>query len=166
MTLEQVASLSEAISSIFILTSLVVVALQLRQSELLNRAKARHDISVFAMEVSKFQAEHADRFARVYAGADLTPGDLHFRNWSHMQLFLHAETFFRHYQLGLMPTAHWRGYAHFIRGYFSTPGFRDAWHGSRQAFSNDFAAWMDEQSLAETAGAALTSSDGERLARP
>ena len=148
MTLEQAASLSEAISSIFILASLVVVVIQLRQSAMLNRAKARHDISMFAMELSKFQAEHADRFAKVYADVDLTPGDLHFRNWSHMQLFLHAETFFRHFQLGLMPTTHWKCYARFIRSYVATPGFRDAWQGARQGFSDDFAAWMDEQSTA------------------
>ena len=130
MTLEQAASLSEAISSIAILVSPVIVVIQLRQSERLNRAKARHDISVFAMDISKFQAEHADRFAKVYGAADLTRGDLHFRNWSHMQFFLHAETYFRHFQLGLMPSTHWNSYARFIRSYFATPGFRDAWEGA------------------------------------
>ena len=38
------------------------------------------------------RAEHADRYAKLESGEPLTPGDLQFRYWSHMQLMLHAES--------------------------------------------------------------------------
>jgi hypothetical protein len=145
MTLEQAASLGEAISSVAILVSLVFVVIQLRQSEVLNRAEARHSLSLFAYELSKFQAEHADRFAKVHSTEELSDGDRHFRYWGHMQLLLHAETYFRHFQLGLMPPNDWNGYVRFIRAYVPTPGFRECWADVAQGYSEDFSAWMNEQ---------------------
>lgn len=145
MTFEQSAVLADVVSSVAILASLGFVVFQLRQAELLNRAKARHDISVFAHDLSKFQAEHADRFVKVYGNEPLSDADRHFRSWSHMQIYLHAETYFRHQQLGLMPPSHWSAYGRFIQGYAATPGFRDGWQDVRHAFADDYVAWMDRQ---------------------
>lgn len=38
---------------------------------------------------------------KLESGAELTDGDRQFRYWSHVQLLLHAETYFHHHELGL-----------------------------------------------------------------
>lgn len=143
MTLEQAAQLAETVSSLAILASLLFVALQLRQNGIISRAQARHSISEFALKLSQFRAQNADRLAKVHSTEELTNGDRLFRFWDHVQTLLHAETYFRHYELDLMPESHWNGYVRFIIGNISIPGFRQCWQEIGPGFSGDFAAWLD-----------------------
>ena len=105
MTLETWVQIAELIAAVAVVISLVYLALQVRQSNRVNSASARHAISEFAMQVSMFHAQHADRLAKVHSEQPLTEGDQLFRWWAHMQFFLHAETYHRQYELGLMPAA-------------------------------------------------------------
>ena len=150
MTLEHAAQLAETVSSIAILLSLVFVAFQLRQSGIISKAQARHAISEFALEMSQFRADHADRIARVHGAGELTEGDRVFRFWDHAQTLLHAETYFRHYELGLMPESHWRGYTRFVVSNIPIPGFRECWQEIGRGFSEDFGAWLDGLIAAHT----------------
>jgi hypothetical protein len=90
-----------------------------------------------------FRAEHADRFAKLESGAELTDGDRQFRYWSHIQFLLHAETYFHQHELALMPDAHWRPYAKYFATYTQSPGFREVWDDIGPGFSEDFARWID-----------------------
>ena len=56
---------------------------------------------------------------------------------------LHAESYFHHHELGLMPDGHWRGYVRFMTQYVRMPGFAEAWADIGPAFSEDFASWTD-----------------------
>ena len=143
MTLEQYVLVADLIASIGVLVSLVYLAVQVRQGARVNSANARHAISQFALDFSMFKAEHADRLERVLGGSELGPGDATFRWWNHMMVFLHAETYFHHYELGLMPKKHWAGYVRYVRGYLSTPGVAGFWDDVGRAFSVDFARWID-----------------------
>ncbi len=68
-----------------------------------------------------FKAEHADRLAKVLEETDLNSGDLQFRWWNHMMVLLHAETYYHHYELKLIPAKHRSGYVKYIRGYLESP---------------------------------------------
>ena len=92
-----------------------------------------------------FKAEHADRLARVLDETELSAGDLQFRWWNHMMVFLHAETYYHHYELKLMPTKHWSGYVKYVRGYLDSPGVREFWDDVGDAFSVDFSNWISSQ---------------------
>lgn len=144
MSLESIALISEILASIAVVITLVYLAKQVKQSTRVNRAAARHSLSEFAMELTKFRAEHADRWAKVMQEEDLDPGDLEFRNWNHMMLLLHAETYFHHHQLNLMPDNHWNNYAKFIMAALDSPGFETYWKEVGFAFSEGFSAWMDK----------------------
>ena len=144
MNLETIVLLSELIASIAVVITLVYLAKQVKQSTRVNSAASRHSLSVFALELSKFRAEHADRWAKVMQDPDLSREDIEFRNWNHMQLLLHAETYYRHYQLKLMPDNHWNNYAKFIRAALESPGFADYWAEVGFAFSEEFAQWMNK----------------------
>jgi hypothetical protein len=144
MNLEQYVQVAELIASVAVVVSIVYLGLQVRQSTRVNSATARHALSKFALEFSMFKAEHADRLARVTSQVDLSDGDLVFRSFNHMMIFLHAETYFHHYELGLMPAKHWNGYVKYVTDYLSTPGVDEFWSDVGPAFSVDFSKWVDE----------------------
>ena len=144
MTLNEYAALAELVASLGVVVSLVYLAVQVRHSARVNSAAARHAISEFALQFSMFNAEHADRLAKVHSGAELGEGDLLFRWWNHMMVFLHAETYFRHHELGLMPKSHWNGYVRYVEGYLSSPGVPEFWDEVGPAFSREFSDWITE----------------------
>lgn len=127
MNLEQFVQVAELIAAAGVIISIVYLGVQVRQGTRVNSAAARHAISHFALQFSMFKAEHADRLAKVTTEVDLGEGDLTFRWWNHMMVFLHAETYYHHYELGLMPSKHWNGYVRYVQGYLATPGVRDFW---------------------------------------
>jgi len=144
MSLEQYVQIAELIASVAVVISIVYLGMQVRQGTRVNSASARHAISQFALEFAMFKAEHADRLAKVTSQVDLSDGDLMFRWYNHMMIFLHAETYFHHYELGLMPAKHWSGYGKYVTGYLSTPGVDEFWSDVGPAFSVDFSKWIDE----------------------
>jgi hypothetical protein len=143
MTLSDLANLAQIIAAIGVVVSLLYLAVQIRGNTKIASAQARHAISEFVLRISIFRAEHADRFAKLESGAELTDGDRQFQYWTHVQFLLHAETYFHHHHLGLMPDAHWRGYTKFITRYVQSPGFNEVWTDIGPAFSEDFARWLD-----------------------
>ena len=145
MTLQDYAAIGELIGALAVVISLIYVGYQIRQNTRVNSASARHAISEFALEFSKFNAAHADRLAKVMQETELDEADRLFRWWCHMQIILHAETYYHHYQMGMLPQTHWQGYVHYVTGYLASPGMREFWADVGPAFSSDFSAWIDEQ---------------------
>lgn len=148
MTLESWAYIAEIVGAVAVVSSLIYVGIQIRDSNRVNQANARHNISEFVLQVSMFNAGHADRIAeieqKISEGNDLTGAEKTFQWWSHMNLMLHAETYYHHYELGLMPDGHWKGYVHYVEGYSTAPGFADFWGEVGHAFSRNFSNWMTE----------------------
>ena len=146
MNLNDLANIAQIIAAVGVVISLIYLAVQIRGNTKIASAQARHSISEFALRISIFRAEHADRFAKLERGSELTEGDRHFQYWSHVQFLLHAETYFHHHQLALMPDEHWRGYAKFMTRYVQSLGFKETWDDIGPAFSEDFAQWINKLS--------------------
>jgi hypothetical protein len=148
MNLESWAYISEIVGAIAVVASLIYVGIQIRDSNRVNQANARHNISEFVLQVSMFNAGHADRIAaiqqKISEGEKLTGAEHTFQWWSHMNMMLHAETYYHHYELGLMPDGHWKGYVRYVEGYSIAPGFADFWKEAGPAFSRNFCNWMTE----------------------
>lgn len=144
MSLNDLANIAQIVAAVGVVVSLTYLAVQIRGNTKIASAQARHAISEFVLRISIFRAEHADRFAKLEGGLDLTQGDREFQYWSHVQFLLHAETYFHHQQLGLMPGEHWRGYAKFMTRYVRSPGFKECWDDIGPAFSEDFAKWVNQ----------------------
>lgn len=146
MTLESWAYVAEIVGAVAVVASLIYVGVQIRDSNRVNKANARHNLSEFILQVSLFNAAHADRLAaiqqKVNGGGALAAGEEQFQWWSHMSVMLHAETYHYHHELGLMPHGHWKGYVRYMEGYSSAPGFADFWGEVGTAFSRDFCNWM------------------------
>jgi hypothetical protein len=144
MDLSDLANLAQIIAATGVVVSLIYLAIQIRGNTKIASAQARHSISEFVLCISIFRAEHADRFAKLESGAELTEGDRQFQYWSHVQFLLHAETYFHHHELGLMPDAHWRPYARYMTKYIQSPGFKEAWDDIGRGFSEDFVRWLND----------------------
>ena len=148
MTLESWAYIAEIVGAVAVVASLIYVGIQIRDSNRVNQANARHNISEFALQVSIFNAGRADRLAaiqqKISESQELTGGEQTFQWWSHMNWMLHAETYYHHYELGLMPDGHWKGYVRYIEGYSTSPGFADFWGDVGPSFSRNFCIWMTE----------------------
>ncbi len=146
MTLESWALVAEIIGAIGVVASLVYVGIQIRDSNRVNQANARHNISEFVLQVSLFNAGHADRIAeierKIGEGSELSGAERTFQWWGHMSLMLHAETYFHHHELGLMPDGHWDGYVRYVEAYVLSPGFDRFWEEVGPAFSQNFRNWI------------------------
>jgi hypothetical protein len=145
MTLQTYVAIAELIAAIAVVISLIYLAVQVRQGNRVNSAAARHALSQFALDFSMFKAGHSDRLAKVLEETDLNKGDLQFRWWNHMMVFLHAETYYHHYELKLIPKKHWSGYVKYVQGYLESPGVREFWDDVGDAFSVDFSQWISSQ---------------------
>src|SRR6267143_924826 len=75
MNLTDLANLGQIIGAIGVMITLVYLAIQIRGNTKVASAQARHSISEFVLRISIFRAEHADRFAKLESGAELTDGD-------------------------------------------------------------------------------------------
>src|ERR1700732_2086082 len=106
MNLNDLANIAQIIAAAGVVISLVYLAVQIRGNTKVAGAQARHALSEFALRFAIFRAEHADRFAKLERRTELTEGDRQFEYWSHVQMLLHAETYFHHHELGLMPDSH------------------------------------------------------------
>jgi hypothetical protein len=148
MNLESWAYVAEIVGAIAVVASLIYVGIQIRDSNRVNQANARHNISEFVLQVSLFNAGHADRIASIQEktnnGEKLSGAEQTFQWWTHMNLMLHAETYYHHYELGMMPDGHWDGYVRYVEGYSTTPGFAEFWSDVGPSFSRNFSNWMTE----------------------
>ena len=148
MTLESWAYIAEILGAVAVVASLIYVGIQIRDSNRVNQANARHNISEFVLQISMFNGNHADRIAEIQKKIDdgiaLSGAEQSFQWSSHMNMMLHAETYYHHYELGLMPDGHWKGYVRYVEGYSTTPGFVEFWSDVGPAFSRNFSNWMTE----------------------
>jgi hypothetical protein len=154
MNWEAIGSAGEVIGAVAVFLTLLYLARQIRDNTRALSAQSRHSLSDFARELSQFRAQHADRFAHIESGEPLSPGDLEFRFWSHMQTTLYAETYFRQHELGLMPEHHWSGFSEFFKNYTASPGFAEFWEATGYAFSEHFRNWLNESIDGKKAAAA------------
>ena len=143
MNWEAIAAIAQLGGTLGVMVTLVFLAVEVRGNTKVAKAQARHSISDFVLRITIFRAEHADRFAKLESGAELTDGDRQFRYWSHIHFLLHAETYFHHHALGLMPDAHWEPYERWFAKYVKSPGFKEAWDDIGPGFSEDFARWVN-----------------------
>ena len=145
MNWEAVGAIADAVGALGVIATLAYLAVQIRSNTSALSAQSRHSISEFALQFSMFRAEHAKQYAKIASGAELSDVDREFLYWSHMQICLHAETYFHHFKLGLMPQSHWNGYLHYITGYIQSRGFMDYWIKVGPGFSEDFRAWINNK---------------------
>lgn len=145
MNWEAIGAVAEGIGGLGVILTLIYLSLQIRASNRVAIAQSRQAMSEFAMGISRFRAEHADRYAKIESGESLSPGDKGFVYWSHMQMITYGEAYFQLFQLGLVPDSHWEGYSSWIDEYVKQADFDEFWRSESSSFSEDYAQWINEK---------------------
>jgi hypothetical protein len=141
MSLEEIFYLSQSVSSIAVVGSLVYLGLQVRGAERSQRAIMQQGRANRASQIaaSIAQPELARVFQRGAAGnADLSPEE--FTQWLLIcrALFLSGEDSYLQYHAGQLDQASFESYVAGTRFYLGLPGFRAAWQVSAGQFGNEF----------------------------
>ncbi len=144
---EALGAVAETIGGLGVIITLAYLSLQIRGSNRVARAQSRQSMTEFAMGISRFRAEHADRYARIAAvgEGELTPGDTEFLYWCHMQMLTYGEAYYQQFKLGLMDDSHWEGFSRWIDAYIKSRDFDAFWSREGSSFSADYAAWVNEK---------------------
>ena len=145
MNWSAVGAIAEAIGGVGVILTLAYLSIQIRGSNRVASAQSRQSMSGFALGISKFRAEHADRYAKIASGEALSPGDKEFQYWSHMQMLTYGESYFHQFQLNLMPESHWEGFSSWIEAYAESAGFDEFWEKDGASFSEDYSDWINER---------------------
>ena len=145
MNWEAIGAGAEAIGGLGVILTLVYLSLQIRSSNRVAKAQSRHAMSEFAMGISRFRAENADRYAKIASVGEMSSGDKEFLYWSHMQMITYGEAYFRQFQLGLMPDNHWEGFSNWIDAYTESREFDEFWQSENVSFSEDYRKWIDKK---------------------
>ena len=143
MDLEQIYYIAELIGVVAIVCSLVFVGMQMRQSNRVNVANARHSLSEHALDLITFQATHADRIAKISRDRHLDEGDALFIENLYRMTFQLAENYHTQFQLGLIPEAHWNGFSKFIEDALRRRRAAAYWDEFKGHYGGDFAVWIN-----------------------
>lgn len=145
MNWSALGAIAETVGGLGVILTLVYLALQIRGSNRVAKAQSRQSMTGFAMGITRFRAEHADRYAAIAANEELSPGDWEFLYWSHMQMLTYGEAYFQQFELGLMSDTHWEGFSNWIDAYIQSRGFREFWETDHSSFSEDYSKWIEEK---------------------
>jgi hypothetical protein len=108
MTLEQYAYLAEIIAAIAVISSLVYLGVQVRQSNLLARAQTRHELTANLIELLQVPGHNpqlAGLIRRANEGEDLNPDEAEQYLWYMRAVFRHWEDAHYQYRAGLYDEA-------------------------------------------------------------
>ena len=142
MNLSDLANASQIIAAVGVVISIGYLAVQIRGNTKVVSAQARYGLSEFALRFSIFRAEHADRFAKLESGVELTDGDCVFRSLEPCSIAAPCRDLFSSSPIGLIPHAHWRRYAQYMTKYIRR--IQGSLDDMGPGFSEDFARWLDE----------------------
>ena len=147
MNWDAVGAIAEAIGGLGVILTLLYLSVQIRTSNLVAKAQSRQFMSEFSMGNARFRAEHAERFAKIASGVELSAADREFLYWSHMQMMTFGEAYHRQFELGLMPDDHWAGFSSWIDSYVQSSGFSDFWKSDKYSFSENYRDWVEQKLL-------------------
>jgi hypothetical protein len=145
MNWDAIGAVAEAIGGLGVILTLVYLSLQIRGSNRVAKAQSRQSMTEFAMGISRFRAEHADRYAKIISGEVLSAGDKEFLYWIHMQMITYGEAYFQQFQLGLIPDTHWEGFSNWIDSYIESPEFAEFWQSDNASFAEDYRKWIEQK---------------------
>jgi hypothetical protein len=145
MTLEAIYFVSQTISSVAVVASLIYLALQTRQTArnqraLMHQARVDTMLQEFAWGTD---ATMMPAILKHTMPADTPDTDAE-RYLSYFRLlFAHCEEAFQQWREGMIDTRRWRSTERNMRFVLAFPGNRAAWKLLRVAFDADFAAVVD-----------------------
>ena len=147
MTWEAINGVSQLVSSIAVVVSLLYLALQVHRSTRVAKIAAQDSAATALRDVTKPFMEDAE-VSRIWGTGlvnlqQLSPED-QARFFHAAYQFLKAfETIHFHYVNGLLDRELWNGWHELLRHYIASPGLGEYWAKRKTVFSGRFAEFVD-----------------------
>ena len=146
---DAVAALSEAFGVIAVVTSLIFVGLQIRQSANASKVEAARNISAEWRSVYKGAADSRQLADIIYRGGidheSLDGVDLMQYNAAMHQIFHAAASTYYQYENGALDEETFRGICRQLRQMCGIPGVNDYWVSRKEIFPERFQAYFDKE---------------------
>jgi hypothetical protein len=146
MTLVEIYYVSQSISSVAVVGSLIYLGLQMRHAERSQRGIMQQGRAERTSHASLTFA-HPD-FARIWCKGGAGDPDLtceEFTQWMFMcrAMFLSGEDSLMQHKAGLLAASAYESYVSGVRHYMAFPGIRAAWKLSNGQFGQEFRNFVD-----------------------
>lgn len=153
MSIEEIGSVAELISSIAVLVSLIYLGVQIRNSTEAARTSTYHEIVAAFGGLNQTMAGSPD-LSLLYVSAledfeALTAAERARISQLFYQTFRYFENMFYQHQRGYLEDDVWIGWNKLMITYFRRPGFQTWWALRREAFSSGFVAYLESEEAAE-----------------
>jgi len=151
VTLVQLASIGEIISSIAVIISLIYLAIQIRQNTDAERTTTYQSIvSDFgALNISMASTpELSDMFVRGLEDFNqFKPAERARISQAFFQCFRYFENMFYQHHRGYLDEEIWTGWKRLILTYYSRPGFQTWWEFRKDVYSEPFVKFLATEKL-------------------
>ena len=146
MNWDEVSAISQLISSVAVVFSVLYLAIQVHRSTRIAKLAAQDAAATALREVTKPFAENAD-LARIWRlgleNLDALSGEDQARFFHSTYQFLKAyETIHFHHVYGLMDEQIWEGWVGLLRHYIVSPGIAHYWNLRHDLFSSRFQTFV------------------------
>jgi hypothetical protein len=148
MSLEQISLISQIVSAVAVIASLIFVGFQIRQNTLATRAQMREHIMSDWMSTAQVLIENPKVFATGIAGAEeeyyaLSNEDKFTFMTQAFLIFKHYENMFLQYQAGFLSDEIWAAWSTHPLMYFHQRGIQNWWKQRGMAFAPSFRAFLE-----------------------
>ena len=149
MTIQDLGSIGELIAAVATITTLLYLAVQIRQSVAATRASVAHGQNQMQQSFGQLLAQDAD-LNRLFFDGLADPTTLDERDLRRLGSILssqlgNSEANWRYYQEGWLTRNIWEGQLSYLRWYTQQPGFADYWQEWKSSVSADFRQLIEDE---------------------
>lgn len=153
MSIDELGSLAELISSVAVLISLIYLGVQIRKSTEAARTSTYHSIVAAFGSMNQSMANSPD-LSLLYVSAledfeALSPAERARISQLFFSSFRYFENMFYQRERGYLEEDVWVGWERLMVTYFRRPGFQSWWGMRREAFSRAFVEYLESEQGAE-----------------
>lgn len=148
MSLEQISLISQIVSAVAVIASLIFVGFQIRQNTRVNRAQIREHIMSDWGSIAQVLIQDPKVFATGIAGAQeeydaLSNEDKFTFMTQAMLIFKHYENMFLQHKAGFLDGETWAAWSTHSLMYFHQRGIQNWWKERGMAFAPSFRAFLE-----------------------
>jgi hypothetical protein len=145
---EAIAAIGEAVGGVAVIASLVYLAIQIRQSRLLERAASIREMFAKGTEMVGYTAFHPEQLDTIRRGvvdfSQLSTEEIDIFNGWGVQCLVTVEQAMYMHRDGLLPDASWRAFENFGVAVIRSPGGSSWWSKYSGTLGQEFVSAISE----------------------
>ncbi len=143
MPLELIGVIAEVVSAAAVVISLAYLALQIRSSAIIDKARTRTELTGVSQNILYHAAGHAELMLRAYSGEALTPGERFQLTLINRAVFRGFENYVYQRRYGLFDESEWGGIYRGMQRTLARPYVQEDWRAVRDQYSDALRETLD-----------------------